>query len=216
MKSSWRIADKTGDVVYRFDFAAHISSLVFKSFPVALAGGPKSRLLRRHEAGSGGPDGATSGVCSHHNQDCPQTPAHSFRWLGGWVWPVGGLWVSRSLPCRLVSGHRLPAPATCRTEWVNVTQQPSYSRNRNIGVCCCESILMSLHSPSLTCARFLSFFLLSLQLTVLCNLIKPEGKIKISLISIARRAMNNVTEQLFRNIELAVVHLKSLNWSVCC
>lgn len=61
-----------------FLFVDHIFSCVFTVFPVAFSGGPEPRLPRRHEAGGGGPDGATSGVRSHRNQDRAQTPTHPF------------------------------------------------------------------------------------------------------------------------------------------
>lgn len=85
-------------------------------FPPPHAGGAQSRFPTGHEAWGRRPHGASSGVCCYGNEDCAPATENPLWRLGRRVRPVGGLWVSRPLPCGLVSADGLPAPTSSITE----------------------------------------------------------------------------------------------------
>lgn len=93
------------------------SSVVLFSYYHASLGGSQSWFPTRHEAGGRWLDGAAAGVCCHGDEDCAPATEDPLWRLGGRIWPVGGLRVSRPLPCGLVSADRLPAPTASFPEW---------------------------------------------------------------------------------------------------
>lgn len=80
------------------------------------SGGAQSWFPTGHEAWGCRPHGASSGVRCYGDEDCAPATENPLWRLGRRVWPVGWLWVSRPLPCGLVSANRLPAPTSRITE----------------------------------------------------------------------------------------------------
>lgn len=94
----------------------------------AFLGSSKPRVSRRNETRGGWSDGTSPGMCGHSNSHHPSAFEDTLRWVGGWIWSVGGLRVPRPVSSGMVSAHWVPAAASSATMWVPIL----YIRSRSL------------------------------------------------------------------------------------